>query len=79
MSFEKKICVTKKYMLFVDSNNDSIPPPRPVSAPVISANTENANDRVKDNANEVTLSLRRPRSCGEDKGIYFCFPVEREI
>lgn len=52
------------FFCFADSSTEATP--RPVSAPVISSN--DTNDRVKDNANEVTLSLRRPRSSAEDKG-----------
>lgn len=54
------------YCIFLFADSSSEAAPRPVSAPVISSN--DTNDRVKDNANEVTLSLRRPRSSAEDKG-----------
>lgn len=48
---------------------------RPVSAPISSSTTNTApdvsNDRVKDSNEVVTLSLRRTKNSGEDKGMLY--------
>lgn len=59
---------------FIDTSpptSTSVISERPVSAPIISSNSELSNDRVKENTSEVTLSLRRPKSNSEDKGNLF--------